>query len=87
MSSIADMSADSGDLALALAPPAAGRNATDRATRSASMVRPMFMGQTCDKNSRFLGRAVKWRIREVLLLRPFMRKAYRRPAEFWEVLS
>jgi hypothetical protein len=44
MSSIADMSADSGDLTLPPATPAAGRNATDRAIRSARMVRPMHMG-------------------------------------------
>jgi hypothetical protein len=55
MSSIADMSADADDLALRPTPPAAGRNATDRAIRSAKMVRPMLMG----RNIRFQATAVK----------------------------
>ena len=45
MSSIADMSACAGDLTLTPAPAAAGSSATETATRSARMVRPMLMGQ------------------------------------------
>ena len=45
MSSIADMSACAGDLELMPALPAAGSIATDRAIRSARMVRPMRMGR------------------------------------------
>jgi hypothetical protein len=49
MSSIADMSACAGDLTLTPAPAAAGSSATDRATRSARMVRPMLMYQAWRK--------------------------------------
>jgi hypothetical protein len=45
MSSVIDMSAGSGDLELTPATPAAGSIATDRATRSARMVRLMPMDQ------------------------------------------
>jgi len=45
MSSIMDMSAGSGDLALTPAPPAAGSIATDKAIRTARIVRPMPMDQ------------------------------------------
>jgi hypothetical protein len=44
ISSIMDMSADSGDLTLTPAP-AAGSIATDKAIRSARMLRPMLMDQ------------------------------------------
>ena len=45
MSSIADMAVISADLTLWRAPAAAGSIATDRAIRSARMVRPMLMDQ------------------------------------------
>ena len=44
MPSVTDMPAGSGDLELTPAPPIAGSIATDRAIRSARMVRPMLMG-------------------------------------------
>jgi hypothetical protein len=56
MSSVMDMSAGSGDLELTPAPPAAGSIATDRATRSARIVRLMPMDEV---NSSFFGPAVK----------------------------
>jgi hypothetical protein len=45
MSSVIDMSVGSSDLELTPTPPAAGSIATDRAIRSARMVRPMRMDQ------------------------------------------
>jgi hypothetical protein len=45
MSSVIDMSAGSADLELTPAPPAVGSIATDKAIRSARMVRPMLMDQ------------------------------------------
>src|SRR5262249_9922826 len=45
MSSIADMPAGAGDLTLTPAPLAAGSSATERATRSARMVRPLLMAR------------------------------------------
>jgi hypothetical protein len=45
ISSIMDMSAGSADLTLTPAAPAAGSIATDKATRSARIVRPMPMDQ------------------------------------------
>ena len=59
MSSIADMSACAGDLTLTPAPAAAGSSATDRATSSARMVRPMLIYQGLEEDSRSLGPAVK----------------------------
>src|SRR5262249_6360022 len=47
MSSIADMPAGAGDLTPA--PPAAGSSATERATRSARMVRPLLMARVAMK--------------------------------------
>jgi hypothetical protein len=58
MSAITDISAGSSDLELAPAAPAAGSIATDRAIKSARMVRPMLMDQAY-VNSRFLAAAVK----------------------------
>ena len=55
MSSVTDMSARSGDAA---APAAAGSIATERATRSATMVRPLRIRSGWDEN-RFLGPTVK----------------------------
>jgi hypothetical protein len=45
ISSIMDISAGSGDLMLTPAPPAAGSIATDKAIRTARIVRPMPMDQ------------------------------------------
>jgi hypothetical protein len=45
ISSIMDMSAGSGDLTLTPTPPAAGSIATDKAIRTARIVRPMPMDQ------------------------------------------
>jgi hypothetical protein len=45
ISSIMDMSAGSGDLTLTPAPPAAGSTATDKAIRTARIVRPVPMDQ------------------------------------------
>jgi hypothetical protein len=45
ISSIMDMSAGSGDLTLTPAPPAVGSIATDKAIRSARIVRPVPMDQ------------------------------------------
>jgi hypothetical protein len=56
ISSVMDMSADSGDLTLTPAPPADGSIATDKAITSARIVRPMPMDQV---NSSFFGLAVK----------------------------
>jgi hypothetical protein len=56
ISSIMDMSAGSGDLTFTPAPLAAGSTATDKAIRSAKIVRPMPMDQV---NSSFFGLAVK----------------------------
>jgi hypothetical protein len=47
MSSIADISAKSADLAIAPMPPAAGSVATENAITSARMVRAMFMALLC----------------------------------------
>jgi hypothetical protein len=69
MSSIADMSACAGDLTLAPAPAAAGTSATDSTTRSARMVRPMFMGQAWTKIS---GSKVPWSSDEFARCATFM---------------
>ena len=53
-SSVMDMSAQSGDFELTPAPAAVGSIATDRATRSARMVRPMLMDQASGKIAAFL---------------------------------
>ena len=63
MSLVMDMSARCGDFELTPAPAAAGSIATDRATRSARMVRPLRMGSGLYEN-RFLSLTVKWRFRE-----------------------
>jgi hypothetical protein len=58
--SVSDMSAVSGDLELTPAPAAAGSMATDKATSSARIVRPMRIDQACEDNyKRLLGTAVK----------------------------
>jgi hypothetical protein len=52
-SSVMDMSARSGDFELTPAPAAAGSIATDRLTKSATMVRPMLMDQASRKIAAF----------------------------------
>ena len=59
ISSIMDTSVGAGDLELTPVVPAAGIIATDRAIRSARMVRPMLMGSGLDENSSFPGPGVK----------------------------
>jgi hypothetical protein len=59
ISSIMDDSDSAGDLELTPAPPTAGSIATDRAIRSARMVRPMLMGSGLDENNSFPGPGVK----------------------------
>jgi hypothetical protein len=56
ISSVMEMPAASGDLALAPAPAAAGSIATDRTIRSVTMARPTLMRE---KDSRLLPPAVK----------------------------
>ena len=60
MSSIAATAVISDDFAIAPAPPTAGRMATDRAIRSARMVRPIFMpAALAGENTSFSGDWVK----------------------------
>jgi hypothetical protein len=59
ISSIMDASDGAGNLELTPTLPAAGSIATDRAIRSARMVRPMHMGQGLDENNSFPGPGVK----------------------------